>query len=145
METVEKLKEVLKCIVEHIRPDGEFYYFTYTEVEEMKNYLKSEKIEDGIVEVVIKIPKKEYDYMIANPTRYNVCDDETLLYNHIKNGTVLPKGHGRLVDVDKLKERYLYMSNDDTAIEGMEYVTKGMIENAEVVIEADKEAEDETD
>ena len=90
------------------------------------------------VEVVIKIPKEEYDYI--------------QLYGSIKpfsakqiiNGTVLPKGHGRLIDADKLKERYLYMSNDDTAIEGMEYVTKGMIENAEVVIEADKEAENDT-
>lgn len=54
------------------------------------------------VEVVIRISKEEYDYMIANPTRYNVCDDETLLYNYIKDGIPLPKGHGRLVDAAKI-------------------------------------------
>ena len=47
METVDKLKEILKCIVKHIRPDGEFYHFTYTEVEQMRNYLESEEKEDG--------------------------------------------------------------------------------------------------
>ena len=54
METVEKLKEVLKCIVKHIRPDGEFYHFTYKEVEEMKNYLKTEET----VEVLQKVKKE---------------------------------------------------------------------------------------
>ena len=50
METNEKIKEVLKCIVKHIRPDGEFYPFTHAEVEEMKNCLKSEEIEGDINE-----------------------------------------------------------------------------------------------
>ena len=74
-----------------------------------------------------------------------ICDlmniEVDILAEAVINGIVIPKGHGRLIDADKLKERYLYMSNDDTAIEGMEYVTKGMIENAEVVIEADKGSE----
>lgn len=140
METVEKLKEVLKCIVKHIRPDGEFYYFTCTEVEEMKNYLKSEKIEDGTVEVVIKIPKKNYDYMIANPTRYNVCDDETLLYNYIKEGIPLPKGHGRLIDADSMKRIDAIQRGDFNSIESI----RAWIDIMPTVIEADKEAEDET-
>ena len=59
------------------------------------------------VEAVIKIPKDEYDYMIANPLRYNVCDDETLLYNYIKDGAVLPKGHGRLIDADTYRKEML--------------------------------------
>lgn len=91
------------------------------------------------VEVVIRIPKDEYDYIQL----YGLILPFSA--KQIINGTVLPKGHGRLIDADKLKERCLFMSNDDTAIEGMEYVTKGMIENAHAVIEADKEAEDETD
>ena len=134
METVEKLKEVLKCIVEHIRPDGEFHYFTYAEVEEMKNYLKSEKIKDGTVEVVIRIPKKEYDYMIANPTRYNVCDDETLLYNYIKGGTPLPKGHGRLIDADSIKRIDAIQMGDFNSIESI----RAWIDIMPTVIEASK-------
>ena len=90
------------------------------------------------VEVLIKIPKDIYK---------RLDDPFDTMWEHylvpcayaIRNGTVLPKGHGKLIDADKLKERCLFMSNDDTAIEGVEYVTKGMIENAHAIIEADKE------
>lgn len=99
METVEKLKEVLKCIVEHIRPDGEFHYFTYAEVEEMKNYLKSEKIKDGTVEVVIRLPEKTYRKILSN--EYDYGDMNVI----IQTGTVLPKGHGRLIDVENAKTK----------------------------------------
>lgn len=61
------------------------------------------------------------------------------LYKVIESGIPLPKGHGDLVDRDRLINRCLFMSNDDTAIEGMEYITKGMIKTAPTVIEADKE------
>lgn len=46
------------------------------------------------VEVVIKIPKDMYD---------RITDESNMFYSPaIANGTVLPKGHGRLIDVDKL-------------------------------------------
>lgn len=91
------------------------------------------------IELVIKIDEDEYkarQRWVANPRALINAVDKA-----IANGTVLPKGHGRLIDADKLRERCLYMSNDDTAIEGVEYVTKGMIENADAVIEADREVE----
>lgn len=48
------------------------------------------------IELVIKIPKETYEA---------VCNENLLPYNivnAIKNGTVLPKGHGKLKDVDIL-------------------------------------------
>lgn len=84
------------------------------------------------VEVVIKIPKKNYDYMIANPTRYNVCDDETLLYNYIKGGTPLPKGHGKLIDSNVLWDAFQDLGQD--FYEAFDFA------EANAVIEADKEA-----
>lgn len=47
------------------------------------------------VELVIKIPKKMYE-SVMNGT---YCGT---LYQELKNGTPLPKGHGRLIDADAL-------------------------------------------
>ena len=104
------------------------------------------------VEVVIRIPKDEYGYMIANPTRYQVCDDEKILYNYIKHGTVLPKGHGRLGDLDALEmeinngiragnyeegyEDYGNINDMDDCVDAVRF--------APTVIEADKEGENDT-
>ena len=53
----------------------------------------------------------------------------------IANGTPLPKGHGRLIDADKLKARI-------PIIEDEYYNCRCMIEHAPTIIEADKEAAD---
>jgi len=37
----ENIKEILACIIKHIRPDGEFYPFTSDEVEKMKKLLNT--------------------------------------------------------------------------------------------------------
>jgi len=91
------------------------------------------------VEVVIRLPKDEYNYIQLyggiKPFSTN------FIAKQIKNGTVLPKGHRDLIDRDRLIGRCLFMSNDDTAIEGMEYVTKGMIKTAPTIIKADKDGE----
>lgn len=56
------------------------------------------------VEVVIKLPKEVYekiqqiDRIILG--RWNGKTIEFALWNGVKNGTVLPKGHGRLADLD---------------------------------------------
>lgn len=38
----ENIKEILACIIKHIRTDGEFYPFTRGEVEKMKKLLGSD-------------------------------------------------------------------------------------------------------
>ena len=40
--TDENVKEILACIIKHIRPDGDFHSFTRDEVEKMKSLLKSD-------------------------------------------------------------------------------------------------------
>ena len=58
------------------------------------------------IELVIKIPEETYRDIIENGFIYDE-DNEVVTYA-IKNGTPLPKGHGRLIDVDafikKLKD-----------------------------------------
>lgn len=44
----ENVKEILACIIKHIRPDGDFYPFTSDEVKKMKELLGSD---DSKIEV----------------------------------------------------------------------------------------------
>ena len=51
------------------------------------------------VEVVIRIPKEYKDYIEGGA---GIIPDKIIqyLFNALDNGTVLPKGHGRLIDAD---------------------------------------------
>lgn len=51
------------------------------------------------VELVIKIPEEQY--LIANYGQYGHIDID-IVKTAIRNGTPLPKGHGRLIDADAL-------------------------------------------
>ena len=48
------------------------------------------------MKVVIDIPKEEYNKIIKDPWL------KSGVYKYIKNGTSLPKGHGRLIDADAI-------------------------------------------
>ena len=54
------------------------------------------------VEVVIRIPKEYKDYIEGGA---GIIPDKIIqyLFNALDNGTVLPKGHGRLGDLDALE------------------------------------------
>lgn len=96
------------------------------------------------VELVIKIPEKIYESVMDG----TYCGT---LYQELKNGTILPKGHGRLGDLDKLEkeidggikaglmiegyENYSNIKDVDDCLECVKY--------APTIIEADKEYEDE--
>ena len=58
-----------------------------------------------------------------------------IVLDAVKNGTPLPKGHGRLIDAGKLKMHYVgtELGND------LEVYLEPTIENAPTIIEADKE------
>lgn len=57
--------------------------------------------------------------------------------NAIKNGTPLPKGHGRLIDADALGEKEECYLNEDESISFF-YVYSEYIIDAPTIIEADK-------
>ena len=83
------------------------------------------------VKLVIKIPEKVYNAVTHIEFDANLVTDE--MRKSIANGTPLPKGHGRLVDVDALYDQYEYADYDF-------YKT---LEYAPTIIEADKaESED---
>lgn len=88
-----------------------------------------------IIEVVIKIPKRTYDGVSKNGCIV-YGDDAYFIGQAIKNGTVLPKGHGRLIDADAFERRCMF----DSDIEDMQDVIYAL-RDYKTIIEADKEVE----
>ncbi|MBR3515407.1 MAG: hypothetical protein IKM88_00945 [Lachnospiraceae bacterium] len=59
--------------------------------------------ETEMIEVVIKMPKEKYD-SICNMYGTFPTEMKEWGLEYIKNGTVLPEGHGRIADIDKVLE-----------------------------------------
>lgn len=79
------------------------------------------------MQIVIDLP--EYEYNILK----NYTGHLTYCQYLIKNGTPLPKGHGRLIDESDL-------TSDTDYEDGLYYaVSIGQINNAPTIINADKE------
>lgn len=91
-----------------------------------------------MVELVIKMPKEMYQEikdtsMVIIGRRHDKKFDY-VLFNSLKNGTPLPKGHGRLIDADELKK---HKYHDNNRFENA--VAVAQIDWADTIIEADKE------
>lgn len=78
---------------------------------------------------------------------YNRCKNERVgllpfdipeVCDAIKNGTTLPKGHGRLIDADKLKEQAIEVKLENVARD-IRVIARRQIEESPTIIEADKE------
>lgn len=98
------------------------------------------------IEIVIKIPEEQYE-MIQNISNLISADANQL----IRDGTPLPKGHGRLGDLDALEkeivngikagnyeegyETFAHINDMDDCIECVKY--------ADTIIEADKAESEE--
>lgn len=81
------------------------------------------------IELVIKI--SEEDYFLIN--RNNFCMNKWKVYEAIKNGTPLPKGHGDLID------RKEVMKNMEFEEDGYcDFDCYKPITDAQTIIEADK-------
>jgi hypothetical protein len=80
------------------------------------------------IELVVKIPEWIYKRAQEMPSVW--CDS---VWSGIKNGTPLPKGHGKLIDTSEL------LTVTDIREDGSEvtYVLYNDIENANTIIEAD--------
>ena len=91
------------------------------------------------MQIVIDIPKEMYATL--NNIPMGAISVLEALYA-IKNGTPLPKGHGRLIDADEL---YLDIQTDEEMRLGehLKWV-KERFNDAPTIIEADKEDNDGT-
>ena len=93
---------------------------------------------------VIDIPDDDYNVILENANFYIEKHwGLPTVWDAIVSGTPLPKGHGRLIDADALLEH-----SDGGDWNGVcydsEYVKTRYIYKAQTIIEADKEADNDT-
>lgn len=83
------------------------------------------------MKLIIDIDKDDYEYMKNGyvPSTFNI-------FSIIKNGTLLPKGHGRLIDADKLLVHKMYGIFGKVGYK-TEAVYVDDINDAQTIIEAD--------
>jgi hypothetical protein len=81
------------------------------------------------MQIVIDIPDRIYK-IVQNRT-LNITDDK-ILENALKNGTPLPKGHGRLIDADEAIKTLKSLGNRDYRRE------KGTIQEAIKMLDFDE-------
>jgi len=87
------------------------------------------------IELVVKISEDSYK---ATCNGWMLPSDVENVIQGIKKGTILPKGHGRLIDADAFERRCMF----DSDIEDMQDVIYA-IRDYKSIIEADKaESED---
>ena len=84
------------------------------------------------MQVVINIPDEFYNAI--NEDTYGVHRGR--IYDIIRDGSVLPKGHGGLIDADELVLQIAELSGD--IVNPCYGVTYSDIKNAPTIIEADK-------
>ena len=84
------------------------------------------------MQIVIDIDEQEYNSVKKYPGSYN--------FGYvIANGTPLPKGHGRLVDIDEATEILINNTNLNDAVETLgSTLTVGFFNTLPTIIEADK-------
>lgn len=85
------------------------------------------------MQLVIELPDR-IRYGIEIGITVNGSEASQIVLDAVKNGIPLPKGHGDLIDRNELTADYTSYDWDD-------YVSVEQIENAKVVVEADKESE----
>lgn len=98
------------------------------------------------MQVVIDIPDRIY--RTIQKRHLNIIDNEIVEVS-IRNGTPLPKGHGRLGDLDELEKNMIGGINAGWLEEGYERYTPihnmedcvERVQWADTIIEADKEDE----
>lgn len=94
-------------------------------------------------EIVIKIDDKLHEQILGIPIYGGMRSGKTLLATFlraIRNGKVLPKGHGSLKDASMLRENYHTIYNDDLGI-FEDVVNIADIDLAETLVEADTREE----
>ena len=81
------------------------------------------------MQIVIDIPKEYYKIITEIPNHQ--CTADMLI---IKNGTPLPKGHGRLIDADVIRD---HLGNSA----GFDLIGR-CIDDEPTIVEADSEVEE---
>ena len=90
------------------------------------------------IELVIKIPEEMYKW-VYDVNKFSNDYGMGDFIDLIKNGTPLPKGHGRLIDVKQIVTEDECIWNSDGSCTT---ITTYDIDSTQTIIEADKETDD---
>ena len=94
------------------------------------------------MQIVIDIPEDEYN--IAKYGQYGNINID-IVRKALANGTPLPKGHGRLIDENKLLENLKESANhhaNNSREESLLYRDRVIVMEQPTIIDADKESEE---
>lgn len=88
------------------------------------------------MKLVIDIPDEKYEDIVLY-TQYSTPVELTRFEEVVKNGTPLPKSHGRLIDADRLEQvQNERLQNDEIKIWELKQIVSAL-DAAETVVEAD--------
>lgn len=95
------------------------------------------------MQIVIDIPEDIYEVLKKTDLiiggRRNGKNVMWVIYNAVAKGTPLPKGHGRLIDADRLRLMYSINRANFNTVVGIQK----WIDDAPTIIEADKAEQEE--
>lgn len=89
------------------------------------------------MKIVIDISDKVYEDIVNGIIYTSTRDVQGEVTYAVQNGTPLPKGHGRIVDVGTID-----LNQDEFISQSDYYTAECAIENAPTIIEANEESED---
>jgi hypothetical protein len=93
------------------------------------------------MQIVIEIDEETYN--LINSWNYPTDTAHKMLFELVANGTPLTKGHGRLIDADKLnrKKKYCFRTEHGAFPKSEWFIKADDLFSAQTIIEADKESE----
>ena len=91
------------------------------------------------MKIVIDVPEKVYNHFCRGCRFFDEVEEAIIA---ITDGTLLPKGHGRLIDADELIKQLEALANDEWnkqvgSSKGLEEVID-IVDDISPIIEADK-------
>lgn len=91
-----------------------------------------------MAELVIKISEEEYNRIKEN--KYGLFNGR--FFQMIRNGTPLPKGHGDLIDKNKLskKKQYLFKTDNGAFPKSEWFIKADDLFSAKAIVPADTES-----
>lgn len=88
------------------------------------------------MQIVIDIPEKAYTYIKREWEGFDYDSPVVHVFNGVKNGVVIPKGHGRLIDADAFERKIMFGDEED--LQDVIY----SLRDYEAVLEADNGGKD---
>ena len=93
------------------------------------------------MQIIIDIPEALYEIVMNNKEEILLDDDYSEIERAVITGTPLPKGHGRLIDADKLnrKKKYCFQTKHGAFPKSEWFIKADDLFLAPTIVEADKE------